>query len=139
MAEGIRALLYGKAPELPLEPLARELFASYREGGIEQVLTRYKEIKDADGGGFDMGVGQLFLLARFLERNKKNEEEIAVLELAAREHPDRAVAFMRLGDALKRAGRKDDAVKSYAQALQADPKLAPRITEQLKVLISTSP
>ncbi len=137
MAEGIRAVLYGQTPEPPLKPLSRELFNFYREGGVEGVLARHKEIKEVDGDGFDVSVRQFLLLARHLERNKKSDDEIAILEFAVREHPDRAAASMQLADALKRAGRNDDAIKAYAVALQADPKLAPRITERLKELTST--
>ncbi len=139
MAAGIRGVLYGRTPEPPLEPLSRELFRSYREGGIQQALARYQQIKETGGSGYDMAVQQLFRLAGYFEQNKQSGEEIAVLEIAAQDHLDRAEVFQRLGDALKRAGRRDDAVKAYAQALQIDPKAAPQIADQLKELTAATP
>ncbi len=138
MADGIRAVLYGKKPRSPLKPLSRELFNSFGEGGTEQVLARYKELKEGDGGEFDMSTRQLFFLADYFERSEQTEAEIAVLQIAARDHPERTGAHMRLGDALKRADRKDDAVKAFAKALESDPDLAPHVAERLKELSAPS-
>ncbi len=81
-----------------------------------------------------MAPGELFRFAGYLKRKERTDDEIAFLELAARENPKRAEPLTALADALRRAGRKEEAVKAYGRALEVNPKMATMVADRLKEL-----
>ncbi|MEP6787472.1 MAG: tetratricopeptide repeat protein [Acidobacteriota bacterium] len=59
-----------------------------------------------------------------LLQQKRVDDAVQIFKLNARDFPNSANAFDSLGDGYAAAGRRDDAIKAYEQALSIDPNFA---------------
>jgi hypothetical protein len=121
-----------------VDPLTYELLAPEELEGRARV--------DLDRGHFPAAGGRLTTLCQLgcdaerfellglsaLKSGTLPRAEAALRE-AVRQAPDKASAWLTLGDTLVAEGKKADARKAYAQA-QRDPAVAPHVKERLQIL-----
>lgn len=96
----------------------RQGLALQRQNRLAEAAARYGEALALDGDCFD--ALQLTAVIRF--RSGDLEGGISLFERALRLHPDHEPTLNNLGNALRAAGRLQEAIRSYRQAIAAQPR-----------------
>jgi tetratricopeptide (TPR) repeat protein len=106
------------------EDLGDILSAAVEEGGVDDAVARYRELRDEHygSGAYDFSAGTLNGLAETLAREKQDMDgAIKTLELNVEFNPEAAYSFMMLGQLQLMKGDKDSAVASLERALELEP------------------
>jgi CubicO group peptidase (beta-lactamase class C family) len=122
ITEGISAILYGKAYELPKPSLTAELVKLAAEKGGDATVAEYRRLKKESPEKYDFSEAGLREIAILLFQSEKLPEAIALLRLNTEEHPKSSQAFFFLGYVFMQAGNKGDATTALEKALELDPK-----------------
>jgi CubicO group peptidase (beta-lactamase class C family) len=122
MTEGIAAILYGKAYELPKPSLTAQLVGLATEKGGDAAVSEYRRLKKESPEKYDFSEAGLQEIGILLFQSQKLPEAIALLRLNTEEHPKSSQAFFFLGYILVQAGKKGDAATALEKALELDPK-----------------
>jgi CubicO group peptidase (beta-lactamase class C family) len=121
IADAIVDILHGRAYVPPKLSVARQLLATIESQGVEAGLALYDQLKATVATRYDLSEPELNGLGYTLLGRGRNAEAIRVFEHNVRQFPTSANVFDSLGEALARSGRRDEAAKAYARALELDP------------------
>ena len=113
------------------------LTQSHAEGGVEEVLTHYDELRQAYYGGFsyDFRAGTLTRLAERLHAEGDTAGAIKVLEREISLHDNHADGYILLGDLQAANGNQDSARAHYEKAFElVPPRMQRRIQEKIDAL-----
>jgi tetratricopeptide (TPR) repeat protein len=133
MSTGILDVLYGRTPPAPRRAIGDELLAALERGGPEAAVARYRELKTSQPDAYDFGEAQLNVLGYQLLATKKVDAAVAILRLNADAFPESSNVYDSLGEALMAAGKRDEAIRSYARSLELDPNNTNAIDQLLKL------
>ncbi len=106
----------------PGKTLAQILDDALTEGGVGLALKRFREFKADPVNKYAETEQPLREAAQRMLNEKKNEQALALLKLAAEESPRSAQAHFAVGYALSLVGEKAQAVQSLERALELEPK-----------------
>jgi CubicO group peptidase (beta-lactamase class C family) len=121
IAMGILDILHGRTPAQPRRALGEELLAVIESGGTEAAVRRYHELKTKEKDLYNFAEPQLNTLGYALLGSGKVDAAIAIFQLNVEAYPESGNVHDSLAEAQMEAGRKDDAIRSYARSLQLDP------------------
>ncbi len=119
--DGIADIMYGRTPPPPKRPIGEALAKTIAADGVAAAVAQYRDARRREADAWDFGERELNLLGYALLGDGKVEDAIAVLKLNVEAYPESGNVHDSLGEALAAAGRKDEAVKSYARSLELDP------------------
>ncbi len=122
ISRGIRNVLRGQPYEKPKKPLAEVLYKTFSEAGVSAAIRQYQELKKQQPDEYDFREPELGRLGQHLMRNKRAKDAIEVLRLNVEAYPKSSFTHTALGTAYMEAGEYESAVKSYARALELNPK-----------------
>lgn len=135
MSQGIQNILYG-APAAPLKkPAAAALYKIVLDKGVAEAVKQAKAWKEDAASGYDIGAGDLSMLATHLARKTKTSEAIEIAKLNAELNPKVAFVHYSLGEAYREAGKKPDAIRAYAKALELNPDEGSPVAQRLKEML----
>jgi len=121
MSQGIGDILYGREPQLPKRSLARTLWTTIGEKGIEAALAQYREIKAANNAEYNLGEGEINQLGYGLLTAGSVDDAISVFNLNVEAFPKSANVYDSLAEAYAAKGQKALAIKSYAHSIELNP------------------
>jgi len=117
--------------------LGTVLIQAARAAGVDSAIRAYRALRERYYGraAYDFGEASLSAVAEGLVADRRFDDAVAVLRLNAQYFPSSPQIPTRLGEAFLAKGDTADAIASYRQALQADPRnpLAHRRLTQLGV------
>ncbi len=96
---------------------------SYRDGGVEQAVEKYRELRGQYYGGFvfDFSPRPLEKLSEELAANGELEAAFALLDLNQEFNPDHARGYITRAQLQFRAGDKESARQNILKALEIEP------------------
>ena len=132
MARKIREILRGETPAMPKPPGAPALWNTYQTQGIAAVLQQIA----APDSPYNLGEGQLSLLAGHLLSRRKTEDALTLAKLVMEKYPKSDGAAMLLASAHQAAGNRVEALQALGRALELSetPRAFPTITDQIRRL-----
>jgi tetratricopeptide (TPR) repeat protein len=136
MSQGIQNILYG-APLTPMKkPSAAALYQIVLNKGVEEAVKQAKAWSADSTSGYGVSSGDLATLASHLTKIKKTSEAIEIGKLNAELNPKVASAHYSLGESYREAGRRQDAIRAYAKALELNPDEGSPVAQRLKEMLS---
>jgi tetratricopeptide (TPR) repeat protein len=105
-------------PEPPIAARMREAFAA---GDDSLALRRYRAYRADPRHAYADTEAGLNALGYELLRGERPASAVRVFELSVAEHPASSNAFDSLGEGYLRAGRREEAIRSYRRSLELDP------------------
>jgi len=121
IADAIVDILHDRPFTPPRLSVAPAVLTAIDGQGLEAGLARYRQLRATEAAGYDFAEGELNGLGYTLLGRGDVEGAVRVFELNTEQYPASSNAFDSLGEALGRAGRRDDAIKAYTRALELDP------------------
>jgi hypothetical protein len=139
MRDGIRAILEGRAANMPKTPAAPVLYKTWQAGGVKAVTEQARTM--LAGSEFDASAPELSRVAAHLLSLRKVEDALAVALLAEAAAPRSAGVQTLLGQIHARAGRRLEAVTAYSTAIEFSdtPRAFPRLTAAIRELSDPGP
>lgn len=118
---GIYSILSDQPYELPKMPVTIVLAETYKQGGFEQMLKQYQQIKN--NSAYNLSKSSSFLndFGYTLLMNGKVKESLKVLEAAVLEFPQSANTLDSYAEALKTDGQYELAIEFYKKILALEP------------------
>ena len=121
IADAIVDILHDRPFTPPRLSVAPAVLTAIDGQGLEAGLARYRQLRATEAAGYDFAEGELNGLGYTLLGRGDVAGAVRVFELNTEQYPASSNAFDSLGEALGRAGRRDDAIKAYTRALELDP------------------
>jgi CubicO group peptidase (beta-lactamase class C family) len=121
MTTAIKSILYTGACKLPRKPVASALYRIVIDQGVQAAVKQYREWKSGAPDEYQLAWRELDRLGRHLLELKRLADAIEILKLNAAENPTIPGVHESLGDAYRDNHQEDDAIRSYAKALQIEP------------------
>jgi tetratricopeptide (TPR) repeat protein len=121
MTTAIKSILYTGACKLPRKPVAAALYRIVNDKGVEAAVKQYREWKSGAADEYQLAWRELDRLGRHLLERKRLADAIVILKLNAAENPAIPAVHESLGDAHRDNHQEDDAIRSYARALELEP------------------
>ncbi|MEE9464916.1 MAG: serine hydrolase [Candidatus Neomarinimicrobiota bacterium] len=134
ITDRIADLLYDRPIEQPQPSAALLLGETIREQGIESALSAYQ----ARAAEYDLAEDEINVLGYELLNLDLVAEAIEIFKLNVAAFPQSANVHDSLGEAYLAAGRREEAVASYREALELDPEY-PNAPEALAQLEAANP
>jgi len=134
MAAGITRILYGEPYDLPKKSIARSLYKTFNEKGVDAAVKEYQELKKDKPQEYDFTPPELNRLGYALLETDKVDDAIKVFQLNIEAYPQDSNAYDSLAEAYAKKGEKALAVKNYAKSLELNPDNANAL-ERLNKLI----
>jgi len=116
MVTGIRAILDGKAAEMPKQPSAAEIYKTYQASGLQAALKRAGEMKA--GSQYDAGEGEMERFAGHLLQTGKAADALTVAKMIAHDSPKSVGAATTLARAEQANGHRVEAVQAWSKAIE---------------------
>lgn len=107
--------------------LGQDVLAALGRGDTTRAAALVHEYDARPANRFRDATPELNAVAYGLLREGRVAEAVSVFELNVRTHPRYANGWDSLGEAYVRAGRRDDAVRAFRQALAIQPGFAPSV------------
>ncbi|MCB1034158.1 MAG: tetratricopeptide repeat protein [Acidobacteria bacterium] len=104
---------------MALPNLTRAFDEAFAEGGFEAAVAAYRAFRVANPGAFTE-IETNALGYRYLQQGKV-AEALRIFELNTEDYPKSFNAWDSLGEAMKAAGRTEDAVRHYRKSLELNP------------------
>ena len=97
------------------------MLAAIDAQGIDAGIARYRQLRAAEAAAYDFAEGELNGLGYTLLGRNDVADAVRIFALNTEQYPASSNAFDSLGEALGRAGRRDEAITAYTRALELDP------------------
>ena len=136
MATGILDILAGRTPASPRRALGEALLAVIESDGIDAAVRRYHELQTKEKALYDFAEPQLNTLGYALLGSGNVDAALSIFQLNVEAYPESGNVYDSLAETQVEAGRKEDAIRSYARSLQLDPSNRNAV-EQLAKLMAT--
>jgi CubicO group peptidase (beta-lactamase class C family) len=134
MAAGITRILYDEPYDLPKKSIARALYKTVGEKGLEAAVREYHELKKDKPKEYDFSPAELNMLGYAFFEADKVDDAIKIFQLNIEAYPENANGYDSLAEAYAKKGEKALAIKNYAKALELNPENANAL-ERLNKLI----
>ncbi len=134
MSTVIARILYDEPYELPKKSIARTLYKTIQDQGLEAGLSQYRKLKKAQPMEYDFRFAELNSLGYALLEGERTDDAIRIFQLNVESFPRDGNAYDSLAEAYAAKGDKTQAIKNYAKSLELDPENTNAV-EQLKRLI----
>jgi len=121
MATGITRILYGEPYDLPKKSIARTIYKTTKEKGVDAAVKEYQELKKDKSKEYDFTPPELNTLGYALLQADKVDDAIKVFQLNIEAYPQDANAYDSLAEAYAKKGEKALAIKNYAKSLELNP------------------
>lgn len=121
IADAIVDILYGRAYAPPRLSIGRTLLTAIEQQGVGPALALYEQLRTTAGTRYDFSEPELNGVGYALLDKGRHADAIRIFELNVRQFPASSNAYDSLGDALQRSGRRAEAAKAYAKAVELDP------------------
>lgn len=121
MGTAIFRILFNEPFDPPRKSIARTLFSTIREKGLDAAIGQYRELKKEKPDDFDFQPGGLNELGYALLEKDRIEEALRIFELNIEAYPDNANGYDSLAEAYAAKGEKKLAIKNYAKSLELNP------------------
>lgn len=133
IADAIVNVLHNRRYDPPKLSIARKLLAVIDAQGVDAALAHYEQLRTTARARYDFSEAELNGLGYTLLDTHRHADAIRVFEVNVRQFPTSSNAFDSLGDALYRSGRRAEAARAYARALELDPSNANTRAKLLKM------
>jgi len=121
IADAVADILHGRPFTPPRLSVGRKLLAVIPDKGVDGAIALYEQLRSTDAKTYDFGEPELNGVGYALLGGGDTVGAIRVFEINTRQFPKSSNAFDSLGEALARAGRREDAIKAYTRAIELDP------------------
>ena len=121
MGRALFAMAHGAPAVTPKRLLSDLLTPIAARDGVDAMEVAYRAAPTQGDGAYDVSEGALNSLGYSLYRKGMKDPAVRVFEWNAAAHPESANVHDSLGEAYLGVGRRDDARKSYQNALRLDP------------------
>lgn len=123
MSEGIIRILSDKPYTPPKKSIAKTIYKTLIEKGVEVATKHYNELKKEQRKDYDFRAQELNRLGYYLLYGKKMvKEAIEIFKLNVKVYPKYANGYDSLAEAYMVKGDKALAIKNYAKSLELNPK-----------------
>lgn len=119
MTKAIRAIMHGKAYDMPKKSVAEAVLAVIEDKGIAAGISHYYSIKDSDS--YSLGEREMNAIGYQLMGSDKIEEANKVFQLIIEEFPASANAYDSFGESLMKLGKNELAIKNYRKSVALNP------------------
>lgn len=112
----------GRKPN-PIEgkrSIARAMFSTYSNSGIEAAIKEYETLKKLRPNDYNFRPGQLNAFGRYLLRNGHTRDAIRIFQMNVAAYPKSADASDALGEAYEKDGNTALAISNYQKAHKLD-------------------
>jgi CubicO group peptidase (beta-lactamase class C family) len=116
-------VILGQPAERIRKSVSRTVGRTLLEQGVAAAVKQYLELKTAAPDDYDFGESALNGLGYWLMGHDRLADAIEVFKLNVEAFPKSANPYDSLGEAYRKAGRRDLALASYRKALELDPTL----------------
>lgn len=106
----------------PKPPISSMMLPLIELKNVDVAIAQYRELKREKPDAYNFGEGQLNGLGYQLMQAKRLDEAIKIFELNTEMYPNAWNPWDSLAEAYMKAGKKDQAMKSYEKSLQLNPK-----------------
>jgi CubicO group peptidase (beta-lactamase class C family) len=117
----ITDVLYGRTPKDPVPSVGEALRKAIATGGPSAAAPRFRDLFANDPAGWDFGERAVNTLGYEYLQADHPDEAVAVFRLNVEVNPESGNAWDSLGEGLAAQGKREEAVKAYARALELDP------------------
>lgn len=121
IADAIVNILHGRPYDPPKLSIARRLLTAIDAQGVDTAVALYQQMRTTAATRYDFSEQELNGLGYTLLERRRPVDAIRIFELNIRQFPTSANAFDSLGEAFYRSGRRAEAAKAYARAVELDP------------------
>jgi tetratricopeptide (TPR) repeat protein len=121
IAEAIVNILHGRPYDPPKLSIARALLTAIDAQGVDAAIALYQQLRTTAATRYDFSEQQLNGLGYALLERRRSVDAIRIFELNVRQFPTSANVFDSLGEALYRSGKRAEAAKAFARAVELDP------------------
>ena len=121
IADAIVDILHGRPYVPPKLSIARALLPAIEARGVAEALALYEQLRTTAATRYDFAESELNGLGYTLLDKGRHADAIRIFEFNIRQFPSSSNAFDSLGDACYRSGRRTEAAKAYARAVELDP------------------
>jgi len=121
MSTSIGRILYGEPYDPPKRSLARTLYKTMHDKGLEAAISQYRELRKTGPRDLDFRPAELNRLGYALLQAGRTEDAINVFQLNIEAYPEDSNGYDSLGEAYAAKGEKALAIKNYAKSLELDP------------------
>jgi CubicO group peptidase (beta-lactamase class C family) len=122
ISDGILDILYGRTPPPAKRPVGSLLYETLTASGVAAAVAQYHEIRKTRADEFDVSPVQLNRLGSELLAQKRMRDAIEIFKVNVEVLPKSANPLNSLANAYQEAGETELAAKTYAKALEIDPK-----------------
>jgi len=120
IADAIVDILHDRPYQPPRLSIARKLLPVIETKGIDAALALYEQLRTNDARTYDFSEPELNGLGYTLLNKGSNADALRVFALNTERFPSSSNAFDSLGEALAKAGKRDEAVRAYTRAIELD-------------------
>jgi len=121
ISTGILDILYERMPVEPRQPPSELIAMTAATSGVEAAIAMYRELAESEPTAIE-NAEALLNQQGYLQMSVDDlKSALAVFRLNAELFPESGNVHDSLGEALAKAGRTEDAIKSYARSLELDP------------------
>jgi CubicO group peptidase (beta-lactamase class C family) len=121
MAAGITQILYGEPYELPKRSIAKTLYETSRDKGLDAAIKEYQELKKDKPKEYDFSPAELNQLGYAFLQAGRTDDAIKIFQLNVEAYPQDYNAYDSLAEAYAAKGDKALAIKNYAKSLELNP------------------
>lgn len=119
---GIVNILYDEPVEAPKMPIAEALLPIISSKGIEKAISHYHKLKKEKPDSYNFAERELNNLGYHFLNNEDLETAIAIFKLNVEVYPEAFNTYDSLGEAYKKAGNKELAIKNYQKSVELNPR-----------------
>lgn len=121
IADAIVNILQGRPFDPPKLSIGRTLLTTIDAQGVDAAIALYQQLRTTAAKRYDFSEQQLNGLGYALLERSRAVDAIRIFELNVRQFPTSANVYDSLGEALYRSGKRAEAAKAYARAVELDP------------------
>jgi len=93
--------------------LADTLNTTIKTKGVDAAIALYQQLKEAKKPEYSFNDQQLYLVGNELQKSNRMKEAIQIFELNKAENPRSPMVYESLGEAYKRSGNNEMAIKNF--------------------------
>jgi CubicO group peptidase (beta-lactamase class C family) len=119
---GIVNILYEYPPEEPKQSIADVMGKAIAMKSVDAAIKHYHELKSTNADAYNFQERELNNLGYHYLNKDMIKTAIAVFKLNVEAYPDASNPYDSLGEAYKKAGNKELAIKNYKKSVELNPR-----------------
>ncbi|MFZ1730264.1 MAG: serine hydrolase [Bacteroidota bacterium] len=121
VANAIFNVLHGLPVEMPAPSIAEEMQRVIESDGIDAAAARYATLKASESAKWNFSETELNTLGYLYLGKGKTDIALRIFKLNIDAYPKSSNPYDSYGEALAKAGRKEEAIAMYQKALEINP------------------